>query len=56
MVTKITNVFEGRYSEETMYEDLIDDIFIVLTDSIIPECPMGLKVGKFTVKIDWECK
>jgi hypothetical protein len=48
-------VFEGSYSEEKIYEDLTDDIFVVLSDAdYIPESPQGIKSGTFTISIDWE--
>jgi hypothetical protein len=50
-------VFEGTYSEESMYEDLTDDIFIVLSDlEDCPNDPMGFKPGIFRVIITQEKK
>jgi hypothetical protein len=52
---KIDKVFEGIYSEENLYIDLIDDIFIVLTDIPNPPGePQGYLPGKFKIVITWE--
>lgn len=45
-------VFEGTYTEDKMYDDLTDDIFIVFTDSDLPEGPLGLKSGVFKVIVE----
>jgi hypothetical protein len=45
-------VFEGTYSEELLYEDLVDDIFIVFDDlPNTPGKPQGFKPGTFRVVI-----
>jgi hypothetical protein len=48
-------VFEGTYTEETLYEDLLDDIYIVLSDlPDSPKHPQGFKSGIFRVVITRE--
>jgi hypothetical protein len=50
-------VFEGSYSEDKLYEDLIEDVGLVLDNAdYIPQVRMGLKCGTFTIKIYWENK
>jgi hypothetical protein len=45
-------VFEGLYPEELLYEDLMDDIFIVFDDlPNLPGHPQGFKPGAFRVII-----
>ena len=45
-------VFEGTYTEELLYEDLIDDIYIVFDDlPSDPKRPQGFRPGTFRVII-----
>ena len=51
----IKKVFEGTYSEERIYEDLIDDIFIVFSDlEDDKKQPQGFKPGIFKITIEQE--
>ena len=45
-------VFEGTYTEEVLYEDLIDDIYITFDNlPSLPNRPQGFRPGVFRVII-----
>jgi hypothetical protein len=48
-------VFSGSYTEETLIEDLLDDIFIVFSDMEDTEGhPKGTRPGKYIITIERE--